>query len=312
MSRYNDISRLLNAIGKSTRSADDPWNISRTYQGAVMDSKANSSVIGDLGAPRQELTSELQDAERIFQAQTEPMVSNGSASAATNGNTAGSGFFGNLLNNIFPLASGIAKLFGGGGSSSAPALTPYELPPSINFEGAVSGSMPGVTSLSYGADGLPRTTNSAPPVAASAPANFTAPADAIEEAMGLSTGPESETLSGGTSAGLMGQVAAMTTSTFEAGTSLTVSGMSSNLILPSAVAGSGNALMSSGSSSSAENTQTSPGFGGTTATQQTQSILVQVQAMDSQSFMDHSNDIAQAVRNAMLNLHSVNDVIADL
>ena len=30
-------------------------------------------------------------------------------------------------------------------------------------------------------------------------------------------------------------------------------------------------------------------------------ITVQVQAMDSQSFLDHSNDIAQAVRQAMLN-----------
>jgi hypothetical protein len=36
------------------------------------------------------------------------------------------------------------------------------------------------------------------------------------------------------------------------------------------------------------------------------------QAMDSQWFMDHSNDIAQAVRNAMLNMSSINDVVSDL
>lgn len=41
-------------------------------------------------------------------------------------------------------------------------------------------------------------------------------------------------------------------------------------------------------------------------------ITVQVQALDSRSFMDHSNDIAQAVRDAMLNMHSINDVITDL
>ncbi len=41
-------------------------------------------------------------------------------------------------------------------------------------------------------------------------------------------------------------------------------------------------------------------------------ITVQVQAMDSQSFMDRSQDIAQAVRSAMLNMHSINDVITDL
>jgi hypothetical protein len=43
-----------------------------------------------------------------------------------------------------------------------------------------------------------------------------------------------------------------------------------------------------------------------------QQITVQVQAMDSRSFMDHSQEIAQAVRDAMLNMHALNDVISDL
>ena len=41
-------------------------------------------------------------------------------------------------------------------------------------------------------------------------------------------------------------------------------------------------------------------------------ITVQVQAMDSRSFLDHSQEIAQAVREAMLNMHSLNDVVSDL
>ena len=41
-------------------------------------------------------------------------------------------------------------------------------------------------------------------------------------------------------------------------------------------------------------------------------IAVTVQAMDSQSFLDHSSEIAQAVRQAMLSLSSVNDVVNDL
>jgi hypothetical protein len=41
-------------------------------------------------------------------------------------------------------------------------------------------------------------------------------------------------------------------------------------------------------------------------------ITVQVSAMDSQSFMDRSTDIANAVREAMLNLHPINDVVASL
>ena len=40
-------------------------------------------------------------------------------------------------------------------------------------------------------------------------------------------------------------------------------------------------------------------------------ITVQVQAMDSRSFMDHSNDIALAVRQAMLESAVLNDVIRE-
>ena len=41
-------------------------------------------------------------------------------------------------------------------------------------------------------------------------------------------------------------------------------------------------------------------------------ITVNVNAMDSQSFMDRSSDIANAVREAMLNMHPINEVIASL
>ncbi len=41
-------------------------------------------------------------------------------------------------------------------------------------------------------------------------------------------------------------------------------------------------------------------------------ITVQVNAMDSQSFLDHSQDIANAVRQAMLNSNALNDVVNDL
>jgi len=41
-------------------------------------------------------------------------------------------------------------------------------------------------------------------------------------------------------------------------------------------------------------------------------ITVQVQAMDSRSFMDHSWEIARAVREAMLQSHALNDVVSEL
>ena len=44
----------------------------------------------------------------------------------------------------------------------------------------------------------------------------------------------------------------------------------------------------------------------------TPQITVSVQAMDSRSFLDHSTEIAQAVRQAMLNLSPINDVVSDL
>jgi hypothetical protein len=42
------------------------------------------------------------------------------------------------------------------------------------------------------------------------------------------------------------------------------------------------------------------------------SVTVQVQAMDSRSFLDHSDEIARAVREALLNSHSLGDVVSEL
>jgi hypothetical protein len=57
---------------------------------------------------------------------------------------------------------------------------------------------------------------------------------------------------------------------------------------------------------------TAPGGGGSTGSSPVHQITVNVQAMDAQSFLDHSNEIAQAVRQAMLNLSSINDVVNEL
>jgi len=48
------------------------------------------------------------------------------------------------------------------------------------------------------------------------------------------------------------------------------------------------------------------------ATPQAPQVTVQVNAMDSQSFLDHSDDIANAVRTALLNSNALGDVISDL
>jgi hypothetical protein len=51
---------------------------------------------------------------------------------------------------------------------------------------------------------------------------------------------------------------------------------------------------------------------GSTAQSSQPQISIQVNALDSRSFMDHSHEIAQAVRQAMLNSSSLNDVVSDL
>ena len=52
--------------------------------------------------------------------------------------------------------------------------------------------------------------------------------------------------------------------------------------------------------------------GGYRGAQSGPQVTIQVQAMDSRSFLDHSAEIAQAVREAMLNMHSLNDVVNDI
>jgi hypothetical protein len=48
------------------------------------------------------------------------------------------------------------------------------------------------------------------------------------------------------------------------------------------------------------------------SSQSQQQIIVNVSAMDSRSFLDHSGDIANAVRRAMLESSSLNDVIGEM
>jgi len=43
-----------------------------------------------------------------------------------------------------------------------------------------------------------------------------------------------------------------------------------------------------------------------------QQVTVNVNALDSKSFLDHSDDIASAVREAMLNMHPINGVVRSL
>jgi hypothetical protein len=144
-------------------------------------------------------------------ANTQALVQN-TSTKGTSGSTASS--VGSTIESVLgfglglsPLISGLASLFGGGGSAQAAPLVPYVAPLPVNATAGISGSTSGAFGVDTADGGLPR------PQAAST-----------------------------------------------------------------------------------SNTQ----------------ITVQVQALDSQSFLDHSNDIAQAVRQAMLTSTTLNDVIREV
>jgi hypothetical protein len=244
------------------------------------------------------------------------------------------------------------KIFGLGDTTSSQTLSTYLHPADIAFEGALSGSMSDVTSLSYGADGLPRVVRGAEPstYVGTEVSRVTSPdglfrnvsgstwsTDTVHELQVLvETGlhavsdaaaarPQSATdsLGDGLAAGRDSQwpgglsdIGTLTHSSFSPGASTTSlnplfdsSGMDYARTIDSSppVNSTGTGVPSSGAwpSFGKDNTEAShPATG--------QNILVQVHAMDSQSFMDHSQEIAQAVRQAMLNMHSVNDVMSDL
>jgi hypothetical protein len=350
MSRYNDINQLLKEIGTSARSAGDPWTLSRSNRGTVKRSAFSPAVVADLGAPAQDLTSDIKSSEAIAHANA---VSTSPASTSgTGGSSTGSSILGGLLN-FFPFASGIAKLIGFGGSSSPPVLTPYQRPPSISFEGAMANPTSGVTSLSYGADGLPRTATTAQtganathvattsaftqaltdqsPVATagSTPTNVAGQLDSLAQsnlsgssdntsiANPLASLPSTLSLAqapspdvSNNSADIAGQLGMLANSSFDTEPSAINPSLNASLSSQGSIQNSATSSLSSTSANPGG--VDSAGSGASSSTSQGHSILVQVQAMDSQSFMDHSQQIAQAVRQAMLNSNSLNDVIQDL
>jgi hypothetical protein len=83
---------------------------------------------------------------------------------------------------------------------------------------------------------------------------------------------------------------------------------------PAPIAISGALQASPIASGGASGSSAPPSAAGGNANQTTYSpqITVNVSAMDSQSFLDRSNDIASAVREAMLNMHPINNVVAEL
>lgn len=126
--------------------------------------------------------------------------------------------------------------------------------------------------------------------------------------------------SGGSIGGTVGGIAS---SVLGSGLSPIISGLLSlfdgsstqNLIAPTPFSLPPSVDYQAGLTSTGQVAPVDSGQGGQVRTQSTNTptqVTVQVNAIDSQSFLDHSDDIANAVKAALLNSHSLSDVIGGL
>jgi hypothetical protein len=82
---------------------------------------------------------------------------------------------------------------------------------------------------------------------------------------------------------------------------------------PAAISGTLNSAAPNAATAGTGAPSPAPSAAGSSQAAPTQvTVNVNVNAMDSQSFLDHSDDIANAVREAMLNMHPINGVVASL
>ena len=163
-----------------------------------------STQLGSLASTQQEQTDAVQKNTQAVTQNTVEKGGGGTSIASTVGSVASTLLGGGLT--LSPIISGLMSLFGGG-SGATVAPTPFQLPPSVQYQGGLTGGAAGgVVPVSYGESGQPR-------------------------AQSVTVAPQ---------------------------------------------------------------------------------VNIQVNAMDSQSFLDHSDEIANAVKQAILNSHALNDVIAEL
>jgi hypothetical protein len=189
---------------------------------------------------------------------------------------------------LVPLVSGLLGLFGGGGSDAPPPLVKYALPPSIQFQGAETRGGPsgetGIVQADYDQGGMARSYPQAVGSGDGMPPSY--PQAGNGDGMAL---PYPQAAVSGDGMAFPYPQAAVSGDRMPPSYPQTAgSGDGTPPSYPQAAGGSGS------------------GWNGQPY------INVTVQAMDARSFLDRSGDIAAAVRDAMLNLNSINDVVNDL
>ncbi len=164
--------------------AGNPGTVGDVLSGAIagtgLGAAGLSEEIARLADQLQQLQTASQAATASMQASSQ-RTSRSSSGGASSGQSIGSTLLDVLGGGLAlsPLISGIASLFGGGGSSTTPApLTKFALPPSIQVNGGVSESGGSAFAVDNPQGGLPR----AAPAGgqASAPAQITVQVQAMD------------------------------------------------------------------------------------------------------------------------------------
>ncbi len=213
--RYNAlVDPLVRAVtagsgGGAGGSGGGSTQVNQTTQDLLRQiTSANQVLTGLKTVTQSQVDGMTQNTQALVQS-TVAKVTGGSSALGSIGGIA-SGLLGGGLGGLSPILSGLIGLFGGG-SSAPPPLLPFQLPPSVQFQGGIDGGgNGGVGAADYGQNGTPRAVGS-----------------------------------------------------------------------------------SSASSSSPQ-------------------VTIQVNAMDTQSFLNRSSDIAEAVRQALLHSNSLNDVVSGI
>jgi hypothetical protein len=279
--------------------------------GVSSDNGDLTNALSQAGQQIQQLQTAYQQQADLITQNTRALQGNTSSHGSSVGSTLGSiasNLFGGALGFLSPIISGITSLFGGG---STPAALPiYKAPPPVSINGVLQ-SAP--ASSATNADAAPATTLS------QAGQNVTQVQQSLStigdtarsqtsnnmtNLFGSSDGPPGDAL------GYLAQIASALTNPAGAGSSV-----SSQLPIytpPAAVPVSG-VPQTQSAATQPQSAPSAPSQSGASGSQSAApQITVNVNAMDSQSFMDRSDDIASAVRAAMLNMHPINDVVADL
>ncbi len=135
---------------------------------AAATQQVGGTPANDLAAEMQRLTDQLRQLQSVSQSAAEQTKANTQVvqtatqtnSSSSSGGPSAAGtvlsLFGTGLG-LSPLISGLVRLFGGGGSSSAPpALTKFALPDSVNVNAGVSSAFQGAFGVDAAQGNLPR------------------------------------------------------------------------------------------------------------------------------------------------------------